>query len=77
MKSKPNLPGIAEDKQKFSNREFLMYLLEVRELKQFGELGLKMAKAGKDGTFNTWMLEESDLIQGAARAYGDNLIATR
>ena len=31
----------------------------------------------KDGTFNTWMLEESDLIQGAARAYGDNLILTR
>ena len=77
MKSKPKLPEIAADKKQFSNREFLHYLLETRELKLFGELGLKMAKAGKDGTFNTWMLEESDLIQGAARAYGDNLIATR
>merc|ERR1712241_1047217 len=69
--------GITVDKQKFSNRDFLMHLLGARELKLFGELGLKMAKAGKDGTFNTWMLEESDLIQGAARAYGVNLIATR
>merc|ERR1712241_435187 len=77
MKSKPKLPEIAADKKQFSNREFLHYLLETRELKLFLELGLKMAKAGKDGTFNTWMLEESDLIQGAARAYGDNLIATR
>merc|ERR1712029_146647 len=60
-----------------SNQEFLLYLLSTRELKQYWELGEKMVKAGKDGTFNTWMLEERDLIQGAARAYGDNLIATR
>lgn len=60
-----------------TNRDFLLYLLESREMKQFAQLGGKMAKAGKEGTFNTWMLEESDLIQGAARAYGDNLIAKR
>ena len=44
-------------------------------MKLFRELGEKMAKAGREGTFKTWMLEESDLIQKAARAYGDHLIA--
>merc|ERR1711936_730866 len=36
-----------------------------------------MAAAGKAGMFNTWMMEESDVIQGAARAFGDRLIAER
>jgi hypothetical protein len=30
-------------------------------------VGSKMAAAGKAGTFSSWMLEESDLIQHAAR----------
>ena len=33
--------------------------------------------AGREGTFTTWMLQESDLIQMAARGFGDNLIAER
>merc|ERR1712077_58726 len=41
------------------------------------ELGQKMSAAGREGTFTTWMLQESDLIQMAARGYGDNLIAER
>ena len=76
MKSKPQMPS-APPTQDFSNKDFLLYLLEAREMKLFGELGLKMAKAGKEGTFKTWMLDESDLIQAAARAYGDNMIAKR
>merc|ERR1711899_653577 len=76
MKSRPKLLEEPANKD-LSNQNYLLYLLETREMKNFFELGQKMAKAGKDGTFNTWMLEESDLIQGAARAYGDNLIATR
>jgi len=76
MKSRPKLLEEPASKD-LSNQNYLLYLLETREMKNFFELGQKMAKAGKDGTFNTWMLEESDLIQGAARAYGDNLIATR
>ena len=76
MKSRPNIREEPASKD-FSNKDYLLYLLEKREMKNFWQLGEKMAKAGKDGTFNTWMLEESDLIQGAARAYGDNLIATR
>lgn len=55
--------------------EYMLHLFKVREMKLFEELGQKMAKAGKAGTYSTWMLEESDLIQAAARSYGDRLIA--
>ena len=30
-------------------------------------LGTKMKKAGKAGTFDSWMFEESDLIQHASK----------
>ena len=46
-------------------------------MKLFTQLGERMAKAGKEGTFKTWMMEESDLIQAAARAYGERLVAER
>ncbi len=61
----------------FHLQEYLLYLLKAREMNLFTQLGDKMAKAGKEGTFKTWMLEESDLIQGAARAYGERLVAER
>merc|ERR1712141_379596 len=70
MRAKPASPDL-------TNADFLLYLLQSREMKLFRELGEKMAKAGREGTFKTWMLEESDLIQKAARAYGDHLIADR
>lgn len=76
MKSRREMPSPPTTTD-LSHRDFLLYLLEKRELVHFTQLGTKMAAAGKDGTFNTWMLEESDLIQSAARAYGDNLIAKR
>jgi len=60
-----------------NDSEYLMYLLQSRELNLFNELGKKMAKAGKAGTFNTWMFEESDLIQHAAKSFADRLIADR
>ena len=48
----------------------LMKVLRLREALLFQRLGSKMAAAaaGKAGVFDTWMLEESDLIQAAARA---------
>ena len=57
----------------------LMKILRLREALLFQKLGSKMAAAaaGKAGVFDTWMLEESDLIQAAARAYGDRLIGDR
>ena len=38
-------------------------------------LGQKMKAAGKEGLFSTWMYSESDLIQAAAKAYTERLIA--
>jgi len=61
----------------FSNRDYLMYLINAREMTLFAELGDKMAKAGREGTYKTWMLEESDLIQAAARAYGERIVTER
>merc|ERR1719461_1048439 len=76
MKSPPKMPEVPATKE-LTNRDYLLYLLESRELKLFRALGEKMAAAGRDGTFTTWMLHESDLIQPAARGFGDNLIAKR
>ena len=61
----------------FTNKDYLLHILNEREVTLFKTLGQKMAAAGKEGMFNTWMMEESDVIQGAARAFGDRLIAER
>ena len=76
MKNPPKMPKMPASKE-LDNIEYLLFLLESRELKLFKSLGEKMAAAGRDGTFTTWMLHESDLIQMAARSFGDNLIAKR
>merc|ERR1712112_631331 len=60
-----------------SDPSYLLHLLRCMEVKLFTELGKKMMAAGKAGTFNTWMLQESDLIQNAARSFGERLIAER
>lgn len=60
-----------------SNPEHLLYLLKAREAKLYTELGGKMSKAGKAGTYDAWMFEESDLIQHAGKAFGERLIADR
>ena len=60
-----------------SNPEHLHYLLKTREVKLYTELGGKLAKAGKAGTYDSWMFEESDLIQHAGKAFGERLIADR
>lgn len=35
----------------------------MREIAQFSELGVKLMKGGMDKIFDTWMLQESDLVQ--------------
>merc|ERR1712029_276171 len=60
-----------------SDPGFLHYLLKTREVKLYTELGQKMAKAGKAGTYESWMFEESDLIQHAGKAFGERLMADR
>merc|ERR1712038_1748249 len=70
-------PMVYPDNEQFTNNDYLMWILNQREVTLFGTLGKKMAAAGKEGMFNTWMMEESDVIQGAARSFGDRLIAER
>ena len=58
-----------------NKRNYLHALLESREKDLFIALGMKMMKAGKEGRFDTWMYKEQDLVQSAARAYGERLIS--
>lgn len=57
--------------------KYLRYILNVRENMLFMDLGIKMMSAGKEGLFDTWMLKESDLVQDAAKAYGEMMISNR
>lgn len=57
--------------------QYLMYLLRAREDRLFTQLGKKSAEAGKSGSYQSWMFEESDLIQHAAKSFADRLIADR
>ena len=61
--------------QSLDDDTFLTFLLAMRENALFMELGEKMMKAGREGAFETWMYNESDLIQHAAFAYGERLVS--
>jgi len=74
-KNPPKL--VAPASSSVENSEFLHHLLRVREVKLYTELGGKMAAAGRAGTYEAWMFEESDLIQHAGKAFGERLIADR
>jgi len=56
--------------------EGLLEIVRMREIKMCAMLGARMAptstKGGKS-VFEVWMLEESDLIQAFAKAYGERL----
>merc|ERR1711983_118775 len=75
MKNPPKIEKPANTS--VSDQSYLYYLLKVREVKLYTELGEKMARAGKSGTYESWMFEESDLIQHAGKAFGERLIADR
>jgi len=74
-KNPPKLEKPSSTNLKDTN--YLVYLLKARELNLFNELGTKMKKAGKAGTYDSWMFEESDLIQHASKSFADSLIAER
>jgi len=57
----------------FKSVDYLHGLMKKREDILFMELGVKMASAGKSKLFETWMFDSSDLVQHAARAYGERL----
>lgn len=56
---------------------YLHYLLESREITQYMTLGGKLMQAGPSGLYDSWMLQESDLVQASARAYGERLVSER
>ena len=57
-----------------NSNEYLHHILQKREDYLFNSLGHKMKAAGKD-VFSEWMYNQSDLIQAAARSYGERLIS--
>ena len=75
MVFKPTEQGTGGNDADLNNQKYLQALLESRENKLFTSLGMKMKKAGKEGRFDTWMYQEQDLVQAAARAYGERLIS--
>merc|ERR1711931_482766 len=73
-----NPPKLAKpDSTSLEDPAFLHYLLHAREVNLYTNLGKKIAKAGKAGTYDSWMFEESDLIQHASKSFADRLIADR
>jgi len=61
------------DSADLSDTNFLHYVMVQAENNLFSSLGKKLMKAGMKGLFDTWMMQESDQIQMAARAYGERL----
>ncbi|KAK7065415.1 acyl-Coenzyme A oxidase [Halocaridina rubra] len=58
-----------------SSIEYLHDLMNRRENVLFKMLGKKLMAAGKAGLFDTWMMQESDLVQGSAKAFGERLVS--
>ena len=73
-KFRPSAPKEAPSAD-LNKLDYLFYLLQKREDTLYTQLGIKMMAAGKKGMFDTWMYNESDLVQGAAMSYTERLIA--
>jgi len=57
------------------NRNYLHSVLAKNEQRCFTELGTKMMKAGKSGIFDTWSMQNQDLVQATAHAYGERIVS--
>jgi len=59
-----------------SNIEFLFHIIGQREKTLLTSLGTKLANKMKKGEqlFDIWMTQESDLVQGVSRAYGERIV---
>ena len=76
MMFRPDQKPAAPSDVNLEDTQYLEYLMKKREYDLFFELGGKMMKAGAGGKaamYDTWMHNESDLIQAAAHSYGDRL----
>ena len=65
------------DKADLSTTEGLLKLLMIQEVTYVHLLSKEMAKTlkNKSSVFDTWMLQQSDLIQGLAKSYGERICA--
>ncbi|XP_076806339.1 uncharacterized protein LOC143449896 [Clavelina lepadiformis] len=61
-------------KEDVSSIDFLHYLLVCRENQNFTDLGMKVKEAGKN-LFESWMMQESDLVQMGAKSFGERMIS--
>lgn len=62
------------DKLHLQNNKLFM-LLKSRELLQFKKLGKILSKTTSDTMFETWMNQESDLVQACGKSFGERLSA--
>jgi len=70
---KPN--KVEKLKPDVNDPKYLHGVLANSENVLFMTLGKKLMSAGKENLFSTWMLQESDLVQAAAHAYGERLVS--
>ena len=58
-----------------TSRDYLHYVLSKNEQMRFMELGKTMMAAGKAGIFDSWSLQNQDMVQAAAHAYGERIVS--
>ena len=79
------LPGVARrvvdgvQSSELEDREVQLKLLQTRERILLAELASRLQSAKKKGEslYDTWMMQESDLIQGLAKAYAERVVMER
>uniref|UniRef100_A0A0V0J4W4 Acyl-coenzyme A oxidase n=1 Tax=Schistocephalus solidus TaxID=70667 RepID=A0A0V0J4W4_SCHSO len=77
---KPLAPGsIGLEANRLSDNHYLFSIMKMHEQDLFARLAHALAAGNATGTplYSSWMFELSDLIQSAARAYGERLCAER
>ncbi len=60
-----------------ASRDYLHYVLSQNEQLKFIELGKTMMAAGKSGIFDSWSLQNQDMVQAAAHAYGERIVSAK
>ena len=79
------LPGVARrvvdgvQSSDIEDRDVQLKLLQTRERILLAELASRLQSAKKKGEslYDTWMMQESDLIQGLAKAYAERVVMER
>lgn len=61
--------------ENITSTDQLINLIKIRENSLFMGLGKALKAAGREGLFDTWMLQENESIQSAGKTYGERLVA--